>query len=102
MRGLYDERSKHLTITFKSGYECAHDPKAKTNDDWWGMIADIMDPMGSAQGGFFVTQFPYGAHRVEDISAMHFGDVTPPPDTPAIGFRPPVHSDAAVERGKSE
>ncbi len=65
------------------------------------MIADVMNSMGSSQGGFFVTQFRYGVLRVEDISAIHFGDVTPPPDTPAIGFRPPVPSDNAVERGKS-
>ena len=65
------------------------------------MIADIMNSMGSSQGGFFVTQFRYGVLRVEDISAIHFGDVTPPPDTPAIGFRPLVHSDVAVEPGKS-
>jgi len=80
---------KDLLICFKSGYECHHMPIAKSEEEWWDFVAHVTNAVNRGSEGVLVTQKPYGMHRISDISALHFGDTEPPPDTPPIGFQLP-------------
>ena len=85
---------KQLTITFRNGYQCEHHPLTKSEDAWWKMIAEILSALNKPRGGLFVLNHPFGMHRVDDISAIHVGDVEPPPNIPRIGFHLPSEQEA--------
>lgn len=79
---------KEITITFRNGHQCEHHPLVKSEDKWWEMVAEVMLALNKPRGGILVLNHPFGMHRVDDISAIHFGDMEPPPDIPSIGFHP--------------
>ncbi len=80
--------AKYIAFRFKSGYECVHTPSVNSEDEWWGMVSDIMLEMNKSQSGIFITKSPFGIHRLTDVEAVHFGDIDPPEnvDVPSLGF----------------
>ena len=76
-----------ISFRYKSGYECTHAPHVDEGE-WWEMIGNIIDEMNKEQSGLLITKSPFGIHRLTDVEAIHFGDVTPPSssDIPTLGF----------------
>ena len=80
---------KKLRFTLKSGSVCEHQPVTESEDKWWEFVAVVANSLRRGEGGVLIIQRPYGIHRTEDISAVHFDDVQVPPETPPIGFQVP-------------
>ena len=77
-----------IQIRFKSGHECLHKPSVDSEDQWWAMIKDITTELNKKQSGLFIANSPFGIHKLTDVEAIHFGDGTPPDDSPVpkLGF----------------
>ena len=80
---------KHVSFNMKSGHECSHTPATESEDKWWEYIFEVTNAVNSGRPGVLLTQEPYGLHRIDDISAVHFADAEPPVETPPIGFPSP-------------
>ena len=76
---------KHVTISFSNGDTCEHNPVVDSDEQWWTLIGEIM--VGMNKPSLLTFAQPYGFHRTEDISAIHFADFEPPLDTPPIGLQ---------------
>ena len=76
---------KLIVFKFRSGYECSHSPKTKSEDEWWELINSVIQEFSMATPGLFITSGPYGAHKLQEVEAIHFGDIEPPDDE-RLGF----------------
>ena len=77
-----------IAFRYRNGYECVHKPTVDSDDDWWEMIRDLTVDMNQPNPGIFITKSPFGIHKLADVEAVHFGDATPPENSPVpqIGF----------------
>jgi len=78
-----------LEVSLKNGTTCTHVIKRPSEDDWWDFVAKVTAQLNTGTGaGLLVLPTPFGIHRMTEVSSLHFGDLEPPPDRPAIGFVP--------------
>ena len=76
-----------IVFMYKGGGQCTHTPDLE-DDDWWEFISEIIDEMKKERPGILISKSPFGIHKLTDVEAIHFGDVTPPlsSDIAPMGF----------------
>jgi len=76
-----------LEVNLKNGTTCTHLMKMPSEDDWWDFVVKVTAALNTETGaGLLTVPKPFGIHRMSEVSSIHFGDLEPPPDRPAIGF----------------
>ncbi len=78
-----------VSLTYKNGQECTHELEFPSEDEVWDLVDAISKQMNTDRPGLLCLREPYGVHKLEEVAAVHWANLPPPPpDTtgPPLGF----------------
>ena len=78
-----------VSLTYKNGQVCNHEVQVPSEEEVWKLVEAIAKAMSIDHPGLLCLKEPYGVHRLEEVAAVHWANLPPPPpDTPLpqIGF----------------
>ncbi len=75
-----------IAITLKNGQCFEHHPPKESFNEQLEFLNEILNELAKRHSGFLNLTYPVAIYRMDDISSIHFPDMTPSADIPHMGY----------------